>query len=51
MRAAIREETAGRTLVMALATPELTAEFDHLIQVKPDGGLREGPPSKETETA
>ncbi len=42
-RAAILEEMKGRTLVMALAAPELAEGFDHIIEVKQDGGLREGP--------
>lgn len=51
VRAAIRAETAGRTLVMALAAPEAAAEFDHAILVKPDGSLREGPPAKVLDAA
>lgn len=51
VRAAILEEMKGRTLVMALAAPELAQGFDHVIAVKPDGGLREGPPEKALEPA
>lgn len=44
VRATIREEMAGRTLIMAV-NPAAAQDFDHLIRINDDGSVREGDPA------
>ncbi|MFV0475915.1 MAG: ABC transporter transmembrane domain-containing protein [Pikeienuella sp.] len=46
LRAAIREEMDGRTLIMALNAIEAAREFDHVICIRDDGAVKDGDPAR-----
>ncbi|MEX2520690.1 MAG: ABC transporter transmembrane domain-containing protein [Paracoccaceae bacterium] len=50
VRAAIRKEMQGHTLVMALTFVDAGADFDHVIRVEADGTITEGEPREMFET-
>lgn len=45
VRAAIRDEMAGRTLIMSLGFVDAAKDFDHVIRVNDDGTTKEGAPA------
>ena len=45
IREAIATEMKGQTVVLALTDMDAARSSDHVIQVKPDGSVRDGNPS------